>query len=204
LRSALRNVLQPLADAAGIVPHLQIAERLAVELGDRPRLGRVLVYRSTLLWLARDHERAIAKATAGLEIAEAVQDVGLEVMARVHLGEQYYDLGEHRRAAASLERAIDLSGGEQLHARMGLANLASVVARSWLARCLAELGAFEEGARRGEEAVEIADSAGELISQVIARQAVGFLHLRRGDLDRAVPTLEAALELDQRAQSTWV
>src|SRR5262249_43898719 len=155
-------------------------------------------------WLARDHERAIAKANAGLEIAEAVQDVGLEVMARVHLGEQYYDLGEHRRAAASLERAIDLSGGEQLHARMGLANIASVVARSWLARCLAELGAFEEGARRGEEAVEIADSAGELISQVIARQAVGFLHLRRGDLDRAVPTLEAALELDQRAQSTWV
>ena len=50
----------------------------------------------------------------------------------------------------------------------------------------------------------IADTAGDLISQVIARQAVGFFHLRRGDLDRAVPTLEAALELDQRAQSTWV
>jgi tetratricopeptide (TPR) repeat protein len=43
-----------------------------------------------------------------------------------------------------------------------------------------------------------------LIDQVIARQAVGFLHLRRGDLGRAVPTLEVALELDQRAQSTWV
>jgi transcriptional regulator with AAA-type ATPase domain/tetratricopeptide (TPR) repeat protein len=204
LRFELRNVLQPLADAAGIVPHLQVAERLAVELGDRPRLGRVLVYRSTLLWLARDHERAIAKATAGLEIAEAVEDVGLEVMARVNLGGPYYDLGEHRRAAASMERAIDLSGGEQLHARMGLASIPSVVARSWLVRCLAELGAFEEGARRGEEVVGIADSAGDLISQVIARQAVGFLHLRRGDLDRAVPTLEAALELDQRAQSTWV
>src|SRR5262249_56727127 len=115
----------------------------------------------------------------------------------------YYDLGEHRQAAASMERAIDLSGGEQLHARMGLANIPSVVARSWLVRCLAELGAFEEGARRGEEAVGIADSAGGLIDQVIARQAVGFFHLRRGDLDRAVPTLEVALGLHQRAQSTW-
>jgi tetratricopeptide (TPR) repeat protein len=52
--------------------------------------------------------------------------------------------------------------------------------------------------------VGIADSAGQLVSQVIARQAVGFLHLTRGDLGRAMPTLEAALDLDRRAQSTWV
>ena len=203
LRFELRNVLQPLLeDKHNLLRHLQTAERLAIELDDRARLGRVLVYRSTLLWVNRDHESAIAGATAGLEIAEA-EDAGLEVMARIHQGAPAYSLGEYRRAVAFLERAIDRSKGGQLYERMGLANIASVLARSWLVHCLAELGAFEEGARRGEEAVGIADSAGHLISQVGARQAVGFLHLRRGDLDRALPTMEAALDLDRRAQSAW-
>src|SRR5262245_41888619 len=100
--------------------------------------GHVSRPRTRCHHLARDHERAIAKATAALGIVEAVEDIGLEVMARVNLGPPFYHLGEHRRAVPSLERAIDLSGGKRLHARMGLANIASVVARSWLIRCLAE------------------------------------------------------------------
>jgi transcriptional regulator with AAA-type ATPase domain/tetratricopeptide (TPR) repeat protein len=203
LRSELRNVLQALPSAPGLLPHLEVAERLARELDDQARLGRVLVYRSTFIWRTGEHESAFARATAGLDSAQAVGDVGLEVMARIHQGAPCYTLGEYRRASAFLERAIDLSGGERLHERMGLAHVASALARTWLVRCLAELGAFEEGARRGEEAVAIADSAGHLLSQIGARSAAGFLQLRQGDLDRAVRTLEAAVHLDRRDESAW-
>ena len=71
------------------------------------------------------------------------------------------------------------------------------IAARWLACCLAELGAFDEGVRRGEEAVRIADSAGHLTSQASARQAVGFLHLVRGDLSAAIPSLEGAVDLER-------
>jgi DNA-binding NtrC family response regulator/tetratricopeptide (TPR) repeat protein len=204
LRFELRNVLISGEEVKRIRPHLDVAERLASTLGDRARLARVLVYRSTLLWLSGDHASAIQRALTALEIAVALGDTELEVMARVHLGAPHYTLGEYRQAVAHLERAIDLSGGERLHQRLGMSVIASVQSRRWLTCCLAELGAFDEGARRGEEAVRIADSVGHLTSQSSARLAVGFLHLVRGDPTAAIRSLEEAVDLEGRLPvSSW-
>jgi tetratricopeptide (TPR) repeat protein/transposase-like protein len=204
LRFELRNVWISGEDAQRIHPHLDVAERLAVTLDDRARLARVLVYRSTLLWLAGNHAEAIRRASTALEIAAALGDTELEVLARVHLGAPHYTLGEYRQAVAHLERAIELSGGERLHQRLGLSVIASVQSRRWLICSLAELGAFDEGTRRGEEAVRIADSGGHLITQASARLAVGFLHLVRGDPTAAIPALREAVDLEgRRPLSSW-
>jgi tetratricopeptide (TPR) repeat protein len=204
LRFELRNVWISGEEADRIHPHLDVAERLAVTLDDRARLARVLVYRSTLHWLSGDHASAIARASTALEIAGVLEDTELEVLARVHLGAPHYTRGEYRQAVAHLERAITLSGGERLHQRLGLSVIASVQSRRWLICCLAELGAFDEGIRWGEEAIQIADSGGHLISQASARLAVGFLHLVRGDPTAAIPALKEAVDLEgRRPLSSW-
>ena len=74
LRFELRNVLIGAEDVKRIRPHLDVAERLASTLGDRARLARVLVYRSTVLWLSGDHASAIQRASTALEIAVALGD----------------------------------------------------------------------------------------------------------------------------------
>jgi transcriptional regulator with AAA-type ATPase domain/tetratricopeptide (TPR) repeat protein len=209
LRFELRNVLHPIWDSPGgtrrTLRHLEAAERLARDLDDPRRLARVLVYRSTFMFRDGDLRDAVALATTALEIAEAVGDVDLEVSAAVHVGAPCHLAGEHRRAAAILERAVVLSGGERLHQRMGLAHVASVLSRSWLVRCLAELGDFDEALRSGRDAVRIADAAGHPVSQVAALLALGIAGLRRGELPAAILSLEEAADIMPRYQgNTWL
>src|SRR5262249_22982032 len=57
LRLGLRNALFGLGQHARVVPHLQAAERLAVESGDARRLARVLRYLSTQFLPGGDYAR---------------------------------------------------------------------------------------------------------------------------------------------------
>ena len=70
-----------------------------------------------------------------------------------------------------------------------------MLSRAWLARCLAELGAFPEGIAHAEEAVRIAEAVDHPNSLIHAYLGVGFLSLRKRDLSRAIPVLERCLEL---------
>ena len=72
-----------------------------------------------------------------------------------------------------------------------------MVSRAWLARCLAELGAFPEGIAHGEEAVRIAEAVDHPPSLIHAYLGVGLLALRQRDLSRAISVLERCLDLCQ-------
>jgi tetratricopeptide (TPR) repeat protein len=85
--------------------------------------------------------------------------------------------------------------GHLIQERFSLPGMASVVSRSYLVWCLAELGAFVEGIARGEEAIRIAEAADHPFSLSNALFGVGLLYLRKGDLRNAVPTLERCLAL---------
>jgi tetratricopeptide (TPR) repeat protein len=76
-----------------------------------------------------------------------------------------------------------------------MAGLPAVQSRAWLARCLAESGAFPEGIAHAEEAVRIAEAVDHPNSLVHAYLGVGLLSLRQGDLSRAIPALERCLDL---------
>jgi tetratricopeptide (TPR) repeat protein len=65
--------------------------------------------------------------------------------------------------------------------------------------CLAELGEFAEGIVRGQESIRIAESIEQPLNLTAAASGLGRLYLRKGDLERAVPVLERALELSR----TW-
>ena len=104
-------------------------------------------------------------------------------------------LGDHRRAMGFLRKNVESLAGELLRERFGMPGILAVNSHAWLARCLAELGAFPEGIAHGEEAVRIAEAVDHPNSLIHAYLGVGFLSLRQRDLARAIPVLERGLDL---------
>jgi len=73
-------------------------------------------------------------------------------------------LGDHDRAIAEFQAAVDALSGELLYERFGEPSVLSVHARAWLATVLAEVGRFTEAMASGQKAVEIAEIAGNAYS----------------------------------------
>jgi len=66
-----------------------------------------------------------------------------------------------------------------------------------LVRCLAELGAFNEGLAYSEEALQLTETVGSPFDLALAYFERGDLHLRQGHLGKATPPLERSLSLCQ-------
>jgi tetratricopeptide (TPR) repeat protein len=195
LRCDLRNALWLLGEFGPVFDYLCQAETLATALGDQSRLGRVSTYMAAYLWVMGDLDRALESGQRALTIAEALGDVALQVEANYRLGQAYLALGDYRGAMDFLGHNVSSLTGHLIQERFSLPGMASVVSRSYLVWCLAELGAFVEGIARGEEAIRIAEAADHPFSLSNALFGVGLLYLRKGDLRNAVPTLERCLAL---------
>jgi tetratricopeptide (TPR) repeat protein len=116
-------------------------------------------------------------------------------MAHHFLGVAYHALGDYRRAMGVLRSNVESLTGDLIRESFGLLGHPAVNSRSWLVRCLAELGAFLEGGAYGEEAIQIAEAVDHPHSLILAYLGVGFLSLRQRDLSRAIPVLERCLNL---------
>jgi class 3 adenylate cyclase/tetratricopeptide (TPR) repeat protein len=204
LRFDLRNVLLPLGEHGQIVDHLREAETLAEALHDDRRLGQAFAYLTEYFRMTGDAARAVASGERALTLATALRDFALEVMATFFLGVACYDLGNYRRAVDCLRSNVVSLSGTLLRERFGMTGLPSVMARTWLASSLADLGEFTEGATRGEEAIQIAQSVEHPFSLTQAYFGLGNLYLRQGDLPQAIPLLERGLDLCQQGNIlTW-
>jgi tetratricopeptide (TPR) repeat protein len=197
LRFELRNSLLPLGEHARYAAHLQEAERLASRLGDQPRLGWLAAYMTAYLYLMGDQDRALEWGARALTIAEGLGDRGLQVPTNTWVGQVHYYRGDYRRAAAFFERNVTELGGPLAYERFGLPQLPSVHSRTCLVWCLAELGEFAEGIRRGEEGLRIAQTVEHPLTLAIACSGLGTLYLRQGRLADATSMLERALELSR-------
>ena len=195
LRFDLRNALWALGEIRQMLDYLREAATLAEALDDQPRLGRVSAYMCRYFREMGDHDGAVASGQHALAVAETLGDFALQVMAHHYLGVAYHTLGDHRRAMGLLRSNVESLAGDLLRERFGLTGLPAVLSRAWLARCLAELGAFPEGIAHAEEAVRIAEAVDHPNSLIHAYLGVGFLSLRQRDLSRAIPVLERCLDL---------
>ena len=195
LRLDLRNALMALGEFRQMLDYLREAATLAEALDDQPRLGRVSVYMCRYFREMGDHDGAVESGQHALAIAETLGDVALQVLAHHSLGVTYHALGDYRRAMGLLRSNVESLAGDLIRERFGMTSLPAVLSRAWLARCLAELGAFPEGIVHAEEAVRIAEAVDQPNSPIIAYLGVGFLSLRTRDLSRAIPVLERCLEL---------
>jgi tetratricopeptide (TPR) repeat protein len=196
LRFDLRNALFALGTLAPISDHLHRAARLAEGLGDHRRLGWVAAYMSHYFWRMGDLGRAIESGQRALTIADELQDVGL-LTTNVNLGLAYYTVGDYPRAMQCLRKTMAILQGDHARRRFGWAGVPAVIARAYLVGCLTELGEFAEGAKLGDEAIRLAEVAEHPFSLGQAYINVGILHVRWGDLARAIPILERALTLSR-------
>ena len=70
-----------------------------------------------------------------------------------------------------------------------------MTSRERLVRCLGELGEFAEAIRLGEEGMRIAEELDHAPSFTAMCLGLGTLHMRREDLERAIPVLERGVEV---------
>jgi class 3 adenylate cyclase/tetratricopeptide (TPR) repeat protein len=201
LRLALRTALFVSGDLGRVLVCLREAEALAEALDDPRRLGQVSVFLSVHLSLMGPHDQAIAAAQRALTLATACGDVVLHALANQYLGLAYL-ARDYRRASDCFRQTVASFDGARRHERFGQAILPAVCSRAWLVWCHAELGTFTEGNTLGNEGLQLAEMADHLASLMVASWGIGLLYLRQGDLSRAIPRLERAVDICQEADLT--
>jgi class 3 adenylate cyclase/tetratricopeptide (TPR) repeat protein len=193
LRIDLRNSLFTLGELERSLECLREAEALAETLGDQRRIGRVSTYVAHSSWWVGDHLRAIKSGQRALAIANELGDFALGAETNYRISQAYYSLGDYGRAKDLLRKNVASLEGDLLYERFGLPGFLSVYSRTCLVWCLAELGEFEEGILRGEEEVRIAEAVNQPFSLIHACFGIGYLHVRKGDLVKAITVLERGL-----------
>jgi tetratricopeptide (TPR) repeat protein len=201
LRFEIRNVLQTLGEFGPILAHLQKAEALAETLANRRRLGWVSAYLTDYFRLTGDQNRAIEAGERALRIAESLNDFALQVATYTWLGQALYGRGEYRRAATFFRKNVEALVGNRLTERFGAPQPRSIHSRTCLVWCLAELGEFQEGIARGEEALQLAQPLDHPLSLTTACAGLGHLYLRQGQLENAISLLERGLEATRTGNS---
>ena len=116
-------------------------------------------------------------------------------------GPAYCAQGDYRRAMDCFRQTVASLEGARRRERFGQTGICPpctpVLVLAW---CHAELGTFAEGRALGEEGLRIAEAVGITpVASWCASWGIGLLSLRQGDLRRALPLLERAVDICQDA-----
>jgi tetratricopeptide (TPR) repeat protein len=199
LRLAIRNALVQLGDIVAVEPHLQEAERVAQVLGDRRRITQVASSLTNYLALTGKMQRAVSKGREALENARALGDRALLVVVNLYLGQLSYGLGDYRAGRQHLEAILELLRPEESADSFGISVPPATMSRSFLALCLAELGAFSDAARVGQEASHLAEAGNRDVDRTYALRGVVQTLAYRGQFGEALPMLARGLALSRVA-----
>jgi class 3 adenylate cyclase/tetratricopeptide (TPR) repeat protein len=197
IRIDLRNALLPLGELPRILERLKEADQLAQGLGDQRRSSRIASRLAHTLLMNGDPQSAVESAHYALEMARALADPTLAVSARVYLGYGYYGLGDYRRGIDWLRQNLEALGEYPDGERFGIAVAPSILSRYCLVLCLSELGEFSEARVIVEEVLRIADVLAQPYGLTQAYWAAGYLHLRKGEVERAVTAFERTQALSR-------
>jgi tetratricopeptide (TPR) repeat protein len=193
-----------------MLTHLRAAEALAAGLADRHRLGSIYRSLANTLRLMQDYEPALAYSQRAHAMATALGEVGLQLESRLATGWIYHDLGDYRQALEHLQQALMTLQGASRSQSAGLGHGLGlgpghrlgnrpIITRTWIVLCLSELGAFADGVACGTEALQSAEAVDRPIERLAAYGRVGYLHVRQGTLNQAIPLLERGVALSQEA-----
>ena len=199
LRDEMARVLVPSGEHPRIVAILRDAEVIAAGLEDDVRLARTLALLCSAYTEIGNSAGALEAGTRAVALAERVGTAESRVRATYSLAGALRTIGEYRRAVLLLRESLILTAGGPAVQSFGLTGAASVLTRGHLAWSLAELGEFREAVERAEEAIRIAQTAGDAFSQAHAQLALGGTLLRQGRLADAIPVLELGLALSKDA-----
>jgi DNA-binding SARP family transcriptional activator/tetratricopeptide (TPR) repeat protein len=200
LRIALEHALLLAGEPSRALEHLLEAERVAEDLNDQWRLGWVSNYLSEYYRTVSEHDRAFAAGQRALEIGTALGDVTLQVETRLRLGQVCHARGDYRAGADLLGMNLvtpvptpyrkDESLLATISGQRAKTGLLSVLSRVWLVWCLAELGEFATGLCEGQVRLAETSSPQDPFQLMLAYLAAGRLYVRKGDIARAIESLE--------------
>ena len=198
VRLDLRGSLYALGELERMHTLLGEAEDLAEQLGDARRRGWVSMHLGEYARQTGHFREASALIERAREIAAAIGDLPLRLAADQYLGMAFHALGDYRRAADHERRAAEFPREEPAPGGFGPTQTGTpagfrAVSLGWLARCLAEIGEFDEGIATGREAIRVAEEIDRPYAIASASWGLGYLYGVRGDLDSATLLLDRAL-----------
>ena len=198
LRCEFQPALTPLGETPRMLEHLKRAEPLAEKLGDARRLARVAAHMTQCFWIVGEHERGLASGERALAIARSLDDVPLEVLTSLRLGQVCFVLGRLGQALDLVARSIGRLADDFARDGFEMPALPGVACRAVAAYCLTDLGRFEEGRAMASDACRIAEASGHAYSMVWAWQAAAMTRVGQGAGAEAVRWAEKSLELGRR------
>jgi predicted ATPase len=203
LRLGLRGARLVLSDFKGSLNDLREAERLAQALDDAQRLGRVWLYMAGAFTVTGAYEQATAFAQRALDAALTRQETGLQAHAHNYLGWITYSQGAYTPSRDHCRQARALLEGDLLYERFDEIAFPAVFCRTFLAFCLAELGAFAEGVAMGSEGLHLAEAVDHPVSLAVALWGTGTTYLHQGELRPALALLERSVHICREANLTF-
>ena len=204
VRIELRGSLYTLGEFDKMLGYLQQAETMATAISDSRRLGWVSIHTAEYFRQTGRFVEARTLAEQALAQGEKLEDLPLRVHANHIVGLTCHALGDYRRASEALQAVARSPQPDWRSLTFGGTATGSWAAYqavnfAWLARCLAELGEFDEGMTAGRTAVALAESP---YSLAVASIGLGYISLIRGDLDTASPVLERACSITREGNFT--
>jgi predicted ATPase/class 3 adenylate cyclase len=167
----------------------------APDAGDRLR-GRALVAASFLAFYRGQLESARSMVTEGLAVAARARDKATEARGLRFEAVIEQRLGDPAAAIDSARKAVELSRAHG--AGTDLAFALQVLGR------LSVDDDRDEARARYEEGLEVSRRAEDAVSQIYLLYALGRLHLRAGDNERARELYSEALDLSQEVGERWM
>jgi tetratricopeptide (TPR) repeat protein len=207
VRLDLRGSLYPLGEFEKMVTYLQEAEAMASAISDARRLGLVSIHTAEYFRQRGRFAEARTLAEQALAMGNKLQTPPLQLYASHYLGLACNALGDYRHASEALRTIVQsppIEGRTGAFGGMVIESWAvfQAITLAWLARCLADLGEFEEGVEAGRQAVALGEELGSPYSLVATCVGLGYTYLVRGDLDAAGPMLERARNISREANIT--
>jgi class 3 adenylate cyclase/tetratricopeptide (TPR) repeat protein len=193
LRMDLRHALTPLGRVQQTLDCLDAAEQFAVKLNDSARLGRIYSFIANCLVLKGRYGDALTMGERALNLAG--DDDRLQLATKMYMARARQARGEYGAAIELFEgilAALEHRPSDDFH---GLPVLPAAFARSGLAVCLAEVGAFEKAEAYASEAARRADAVGQPDSIMFAYSSIGSVALHKGDCGAAVVVFDRLLDV---------
>jgi class 3 adenylate cyclase/tetratricopeptide (TPR) repeat protein len=205
VRLELRGSLYPLGEFEKMLTYLREAEAMAGAISDSRRLGLVSIHTAEYFRQTGRFAEARTLAEQALAMGDKLQDVPLQSYAGQYFALACNALGEYRRASELLRAVTQARQPEDWRGALGMVaswDAHQAISLAWFARCLAELGEFDEGVAAGRRAVALADGLENPYSLTAACIGLGYVCLVKGDLDAAAPVLERACSIAREANLT--
>ena len=193
IRLELRPVLNVLGEARDNLGLLKEAERLAEQLDDDERRGRVCAMLTGHRALTGDLDRALETGRRALEIAAARGDLALHLPASNHVAQAHYYRGDYGRAVELAIANLEAMPAAWAYEHLGQSAPPSVGDRFWIVQGLAQLGRFAEASVYDAQAIEHMGATSHAFAIAQVQLAGTTMHMLRGDWARARSVLEPGL-----------